>query len=290
MREMKKSWVAPLAGIIALALAARISAEEITPIDRVYAWDDARMDIGYFYHYVFTDMKGKGPKNTYYYVTGKDEFTILSNAYEGPYQKAIALSPMKISRERLYWEKQTATNLLPASDKSYRDVLVKYDFGTMKTHTEAILIEKGKDTPYSADEKFIPNAYLANSTGMEFAFFFRQLKDGVEPFTFTYVDALKRSYAMDCRYEKDETLNGIPCRKYSIMGRGILAKAMDVGGAVWTARDDSYRYMVKHTMNMRVDWDYANTMVVLAERKPMSPEEWKAFQDSMVLAQKKSSF
>lgn len=275
--------------ILALcALAAAPLAAQAAPIGEVYAWNDARMDVGHFYHYVFTDMKGNGPQDTYLYISGKGEYQLLNNAYQAKYQKAITFITCKLNPFTAFYTTWDVVNLLPASDKSYRNAHYDFDLARGKVLYDYLEIKDGKDKPQKGEMDWEANVYKAGSTGVEFAIFFRQLRDGVKPFVLRYQDALNRTYNMDCSYEKDEVVDGIPCRKYLIKGQGLLAKVQNVQGAVWLAKDDPVRYMVKHTMNMRVDWDYGNAMVVMAERRPMTPAEWKAFQEALVLKQKKS--
>jgi hypothetical protein len=282
---MKKSrYVAAL--ILALFLSPLAHAAENTPLEQSFAWDDSRVDVGYCYRYRFTDMKGRGPIEYFLYISGKDEYQELYNMYQGKYTKAIGLFTAKLDTERLRYASVRVDNLLPAQDKSFRYYDEAFDHERKKLLYSGVEIKKGKDNPVKAEVGYESNTYRAGEIGAEFQIFFRHVKDDAKPFVLRYQDALNRTYSMDCRFEKEETVDGTLCRKYLIEGQGALAKTLNVKGAVWLAKDDPARYMVKHTMNMRVEWEHDSTLVVLVERKPMSPEEWKALQAEVVEKQK----
>lgn len=266
-----------------------LSAENpITPVDQSFSWDDSRVDVGYLYRYVFTDMKGRGPIEYYLYMSGEREYQQLYNQYQSKYSRSISLMTIKIDAEALCPVSMRFDNLMPDVDKSFRYYDEAFDQTGRKMKYTGVEIKKGKDVPVKGEQAWEPNAYTANAIGEEFLTYFRHVKDDVAPFTLRYQDTLGRKYAMDCRYEKDETVDGIPCRKYLIEGQGALAKAMNVKGGVWLAKDDPARYMVKHTMNMRVEWEHDSTMVILKERRKASPEEWAALQREVVDKQKAS--
>ncbi len=261
-------------------------AQKGTDISLVYQWKSERVEPGYFYHYVFSDMKGKSSIPVYYYVSGKEEFEWLQNAYLDSYQKAIHHTVNRLDRERLYYKSISIVNLLPASEKSYRNYEQEFDYAAGKMRYVGVEIQKGRDRPITLEKNLEQNLYLSASGGQEFFAFFPHLKDDVKPFTLRYSDTLGRSYDMDCRFDKEEKVGDILCRKYFIEGQGLLAKTMAVNGAVWLAKDSPARYLVKHTMNMRVNWEMPNAMLTLIERKKMSPEEWKSFQAALVEEQK----
>lgn len=277
-----KSRYAAAALSLALSLSPLAQAADIAPLEQSFAWDDSRVDVGYCYRYAFSDLKGRQPIEYYLYVSGKDEYQELFNQYQGKYTKAVSLFRFKLDTARLRYESVRIDNLLPAQDKSFRFYDETFDYARKKAFYSGVEIKKGKDSLVKMEQACESNVYHANEIGAEFQIFFRHVKDGVKPFVLRYQDALGRTYSMDCRFEREETAEGTLCRKYLIEGQGALAKTLNVKGAVWLAKDDPAHYMVKHTMNMRVEWEHDSTLVLLKERKRMSPEEWEALQAEVV--------
>ncbi len=255
----------------------------------IFKWDDKQMDVGYFYHYSWTDMAGKSAPNDYYlYMADETHMQYLQNSYTGKGSRAIDLVTNTVDPLNFRYSGEDIVNLLPDTDKSYRTYRGEYDYAKGKITYTGILIEKGMDKKVN-DAVDLPKGIniFYNQLGSDIGLLYRMIPENGRPFTVNFIDTLRTVHEAVVRHEKDEMVGGILCHKYLIEGQGVIAKVANSGGALWMAADDTVHYMVQFRMNVRVNWDLANMGVKLAERKKMSPAEWKAFQDAMVAEQKK---
>lgn len=112
-------------------------------------------------------------------------------------------------------------------------------------------------------------------------FALRHLKDGVNEFVVGNTFVFK-SGEMIIKYAGEETINGIPCRKYEHRTQGFLAKLLGARGYIWLAKDDPRHYTVKYTSNLWRNPKWKNFCLQLKEVKKMEPSEWEAFVQELV--------
>jgi hypothetical protein len=274
--------------VICLFGATRLTAEAPTSPAMVFEWDDAQLDVGFWYHYQFSDMNGQSAHDFYLYFPDQTYMQFLKNDYLEKNQNAISRLSYGIDPQRFALNSEEVVNLLPDTNKSYRDYHGTYDFGSHKISYKGTIIENGQDKPISQSVDLpVGINQFYNTLGTDIGLLFRFIKPASLPFVFNFVDTLRSVHATKIRFDKTETIQGIPCKKYLIEGQGVIAVLAGNNGALWLADDGGPRYMVRYTMNARVDWSMGNLMTKLVERKAMSAAEWQAFQDSMVADQKK---
>jgi hypothetical protein len=277
-----------LAAVAMIFPVGQASAQPITDPTSIMQWDDAQLDEGYWYHYRFSDMNGKRPVDFYLYQQDATTLVWLQNGYqEGG--NAISQLSYAISKGTYSFTGYKGVNLLPAADKSWRTIHEAFDFVTGKRNVDYVVIENGRDKSVTQVLN-IPKGYtiVYQQMGIDIGLFFRFLKTPVQPFQMYFLDTMNNVHTVNIRYEKDETVNGIPCKKYLIVGQGLLAVLASNRGAVWLANNGGPRYMVKFAMNVRLSWDYPNFLTSLVERKAMSTDEWTAFQENIVAEQQRS--
>jgi hypothetical protein len=281
-----------LAALVALAAlcglsTAGLSAEAADPA-AVFAWDDAQIDVGWFYHYTFSDLEGKGKQDYYLYFPDKNHMQYVQNHYLMPYQRDICLLTYTIDPSQYGFSASESQNLLLDANKSWRFWKNSYDRAAGKIRYTGVTINGNveKNEQGSVDLPKGVNIFY-NDVGSDIALLFRFLKPGALPFKANFIDVLRSNHEVIMRMDKLETVDGIPCQKYAIEGQGLIAKLSDANGAVWMASDGGQRYLVKFTMNARFTWEIPHLMVKLAERKPMTADEWQSFQTALVEQQQK---
>ncbi|HEY8391817.1 MAG TPA: hypothetical protein VIL83_03725 [Capillibacterium sp.] len=81
----------------------------------------------------------------------------------------------------------------------------------------------------------------------------------------------------------EETVNGIPCRKYEHRTQGMLAKVMRAWGHLWLAKEDPRHYTVKYTCNMMRNNKWKNFAMQLKGIKRMEEKEWEVLLQERVV-------
>lgn len=248
-----------------------------------FQFDPSRMDVGSMYHYVASDQKGKHPMDTYVYVKSLDTIVVYKD-YRQILDRVIIVEG-KFNWDYMMVEGLHAYNPLKDLTRPREEIetIGQIDFTRNVFVTKATQNNRrGKPVTKTHTLQYKREPFYEYSFfHFDLQFALRHLKDGVNEFVVGNTFVFK-SGEMIIKYAGEETINGIPCRKYEHRTQGFLAKLLGARGYIWLAKDDPRHYTVKYTSNLWRNPKWKNFCLQLKEVKKMEPSEWEAFVQELV--------
>lgn len=251
-----------------------------------FEFDPSRLDVGSMYHYVASDLTGKYPMDTYVYVKSLDTIAIYKDYPQiAPDQGLVFIVEDEFNWDYMMTERVYAYNPLNDLTIPNQEIesLGQIDF-VRKVFDIKATANDGRGKPVT--KTFILNFerepfYDYSLFHIDLQFALRHLKDGVKKLMVGNTFAARYN-EMIIEYVGEETINGIPCRKYEHRSQGILAKLLGARGYIWLAKDDPRHYTVKYTSQLRRNATWKNFCLQLKEIRKIKPEEWEAFVQELV--------
>lgn len=257
-----------------------LSAQVVDDMSDVYKYDSALLDSGCIYHYVITVGK-KQPFDYWLYTSGD---LIVATLYDSSLidGAGIVETHYLLDEELCNFSKSYSTNLFSNDEKQWINQSRWYD---MDNNTLRIVNLYNLPSPndrfaYRQDIPFSPTVMQVD-LGLYFSVFFRFLKSPFEPFTLCY-DSFGHQIFMGVEEDGEEIINGIDTVRYKVWGEGLWSRIVNQGGYVWIAREDSHKYMVKHTMTIGWSWQMRSFSIDLLEILPGGEDAWMNLQKNVV--------
>lgn len=251
-----------------------------------FQFEPSRMDVGNMYHYVASDLDGKYPMDTYLYVKSPDTIVIYKDYPQiFPDQGLVFIVEIKFNWDYMMAERLYARN--PVNDltipKQEIESIGEIDFTRKVFNIKATVNDQqGKPVTKTYILEYEREPFYDYSLfHIDLQFALRHLKEDVKKFMVGNTYAAKYGELI-IEYVGEETINGIPCRKYEHRTQGILAKLLGAWGYIWLAKDDPRHYTVKYTSNLWRNPKWKNFCLQLKEVKKMEPSEWEAFVQELV--------
>lgn len=248
-----------------------------------FQFDPSRIDVGSMYHYVASDQKGRHPMDTYVYVKSLDTIVVYKD-YRQILDRVIIVEG-KFNWDYMMVEGLHAYNPLKDLTRPREEIetIGQIDFTRNVFVTKATQNNRrGKPVTKTHTLQYKREPFYEYSFfHFDLQFALRHLKDGVNEFVVGNTFVFK-SGEMIIKYAGEETINGIPCRKYEHRTQGFLAKLLGARGYIWLAKDDPRHYTVKYTSNLWRNPKWKNFSLELKEVKKMEPSEWEAFVQELV--------
>lgn len=231
-----------------------------------------RFDSGTLYRYSMVLGQGK-PATDYWLYLG--EGGIARTLYDSSRVDGSGTlrEDWKLDLESFRILERRAENLAPAGKGAFTWRSWRYDWDARKLRSAYGYPGAGKAVPPPETIQYEPEI-RQHELGLFFTVFFRYLKPDAEPFTILY-DSYGHPIFMEVRPAGEETVNGVPCLRYQLRGRGLWSRIVGQGGRVWIARDDPRHFLVKQTMRIGFSWTMRDFSLEFAEERPASASDWE---------------
>jgi len=258
----------------ALALGGCGSLFSASPVGvEAFQFQSSRVPVGVVYHYIKSNLDGSTPERVSLYMS--DQTTLETYRWREP--KPRTGSYVKATMD---WERLSAVRL-----ESRR----KIRFGGEQLNavaeysplTRVMSIEFADKTRHSVQIEHVPfHFYQFDLASLNVAF--RQLRDPKAPFAVGLVNptfaetgaAIEYRGLANIAYERDETHNEFPCRRYRIDGPGVKNKV----GTIWVNRSEGHVIDLEIMLENHPDW--TSFKLKFVGKETMDPAEWQAFMKS----------
>lgn len=257
--------------LIGLTLASQTSAQSSVASFR---YQPEKIAVGTVYHYVKTNIDGTRPEHISQYVASKDRLEVFKfHPKEEPAAWVVA---------DMNWSHFSLKNL--KSSQVFRDgsrkLIATLDYLDAEKAAEVTVVPTGKPAERTPIGHLPFHVYNFDFASLNFAF--RHLVSPESSFVFGVADPTFKNEGplfvykgeVTVSYVKEESHEGVLCRKYHIDGAGLENR----GGFIWTDKTGG------HITDMEIDLPdnpaWQNFKLKLIGREKMSPVEWEQFMKS----------
>lgn len=251
-------------------------------LDNNFIFDEKKMDEGHLYTYEYSDKNGNEKSYEYVYIKDKNSIENLRDYYHSG--RELWLVSYDIDREFLMKKNEYFRTLLTDSSKYTPEAVVNYDYDNRSIKYKITTINKGKKTIKESvsklDNETLYPYFIAGRAISDVTTTFRFLNLNKKSVDISIMDVWEKPTTYTVELEREESINGIECNKYSLKTSGLFSSLFDKSGAIWIKKDDEKQIVVKYTLNQRVTQTLKNEMAVLKDIKPMSYNQWREFIES----------
>lgn len=238
-----------------------------------YQFQASRVPVGAVYHYIKSNIDGSTPERLSLYIA--DETTLEAYRWREP--RPQTTSYVKATMD---WGRLSAIRL--ESHRKQRWGVDQLNAVAEYTPiTKTMAIEFADKTRHTVSIEHVPfHFYQFDLASLNVTF--RQLIDPTKPFQIGLVNptfaetgaALEYRGAATITYEKDETHNEFPCRRYRIEGPGVKNQ----GGTIWVERSEGHIIDLEIKLPNHPDW--TSFKLKFVGKEMMQPQDWAAFMKS----------
>ncbi|MBK9266915.1 MAG: hypothetical protein IPM54_44970 [Polyangiaceae bacterium] len=238
-----------------------------------FQFEASRVPVGIVYHYVKSNIDGSTPERISLYMS--DQTTLEAYRWREPtpqttFHVKATMDWDRLSAVRLEsWRKVRfgGEQLNAVAEYSALTRVMSIEFSDKTRHTVAI-----DDLPF--------HFYQFDLASLNVAF--RLLRDPKAPFRVGLVNptfamtgaALEYRGLATVTYEKDETHNEFPCRRYRIDGPGLKNK----GGSIWVDKSEGHIIDLEIQLENHPDW--TSFKLKFVGKETMDAAAWQAFMKS----------
>lgn len=238
-----------------------------------FQFEASRVPVGVVYHYIKSNLDGSTPERISLYMS--DQTTLEAYRWREPRPQMAFHVKATMDWDRLSASRLESRRMVRFGGEQLNAV-AEYTPGT-----RSMSIEFADKSRYVVQIDHLPfHFYQFDLASLNVAF--RQLIDPTKPFQVGLVNptfattgsALEyRGLAM-VTYEKDETHNEFPCRRYRIDGPGLKNK----GGSIWVERSEGHIIDLEIQLENHPDW--TSFKLKFVGKETMDAAAWQAFMKS----------
>jgi hypothetical protein len=238
-----------------------------------FEFQASRVPVGVVYHYVKSNIDGSTPERVSFYMS--DQTTLEAYRWKDPKPQTTSHVTATID-----WGRHSAIRIESRRKPKY-GLEVLNAVAEYSPTTRAMSIEFSDKSRHTVPIDHLPfHFYQFDMASLNVAF--RQLRDPTTPFQVGIVNptfattgsALEYRGLATITYEKDETHNEFPCRKYRIAGPGVK----DKGGSIWVERNEGHIIDLEIQNPNHPDW--MSFKLKFVGKETMDPAQWQTFMRS----------